>query len=51
MLDPCQKKEFREFYGEKKDVLEKYSFNGAGIKRFLFKFNNSNYEQFKDDEE
>src|SRR3989344_590746 len=48
LLDPSQKHDFREFYGEKKDALEKYSFAGAKIKRFLYKFNNSNYEQFEE---
>ena len=46
LLDPTQGKPFRDFFGEKKDVLETYSFNGFKINRFLFRFNNSNYEQF-----
>ncbi|MFH1255845.1 MAG: transglutaminase-like domain-containing protein [Candidatus Diapherotrites archaeon] len=46
LLDPSQKKPFNEFSGEKKDVLKKYSFRGAKIKRFLYKFNRDSYEQF-----
>lgn len=46
LLDPVQKKPFREFYGQKKDVLEKYSFKGSRIKRFLYRFNRSKYEQY-----
>ncbi len=46
LLDPSQKKPFEEFIGEKKEAIKKYSFNGAKIKRFLYKFNHNNYEQF-----
>ena len=48
ILDPCQEHSFRDFYGEKREVLEKYSFQGSHIKKFLYKFNNSNYEQFSE---
>ena len=46
LLDPAQKKPFMEFSGEKEKVLGQYSFNGAKIRRFLYKFNAQNYEQF-----
>jgi len=46
ILDPSQKHEFSQFSGEKEKALQSYSFNGAKIKRFLYKFNNSAYEQF-----
>jgi len=46
LLDPTQKAEFDKFTGEKKDVIAKYSFEDSKIKRFLYKFNAENYEQF-----
>ena len=46
LLDPAQKKPFMEFSGEKEKVIENYSFNGAKIRHFLYKFNAQNYEQF-----
>ncbi|MBI4043977.1 MAG: hypothetical protein HY393_04195 [Candidatus Diapherotrites archaeon] len=46
LLDPCQTHPFNAFLGDKVKVLEAYSFNGNKIKRFLYKFNRSNYEQF-----
>lgn len=46
LLDPSQKTKFNEFSGNKEDVVAKYSFTKAKIKRFLYKFNHSNYEQF-----
>jgi hypothetical protein len=46
ILDPSQGHSFEEFAGKKEDVLRKYSFRKAHIKRFLYKFNHSNYEQF-----
>ncbi|MCR4334995.1 MAG: hypothetical protein NUV57_00470 [archaeon] len=51
LLDPTQKKDFREFYGEKKEVLENYTYNESRIKRFMYKFNHSTYEQFVTEEE
>ncbi len=48
LLDPVQGKPFREFYGEKKEIMNSYSFNGEKIKVFLYKFNRDNYEQFND---
>ncbi|MFH1240694.1 MAG: transglutaminase-like domain-containing protein, partial [Candidatus Diapherotrites archaeon] len=46
LLDPSQESKFDEFSGKKEDVIAKYSFNKAKIRRFLYKFNHSNYEQF-----
>lgn len=46
LLDPAQKKPFRSFIGERKEILEKYSFKNSKIKRFLYRFNQSKYEQF-----
>ncbi|MBS3057570.1 MAG: hypothetical protein J4415_02980 [Candidatus Diapherotrites archaeon] len=46
LLDPAQKRPFMEFSGEKEKVLGQYSFNGAKIRHFLYKFNAQNYEQF-----
>tara|TARA_Y100000310_G_scaffold343550_1_gene451757 strand:+ start:976 stop:1575 length:600 start_codon:yes stop_codon:yes gene_type:complete len=46
LLDPSQKHEFNAFKGPKEEVLQRYVFHGAKIKRFLYKFNHSNYEQF-----
>ncbi|MBI2530380.1 MAG: hypothetical protein HYW05_04520 [Candidatus Diapherotrites archaeon] len=46
LLDAAQKKPFMEFSGEREKVLANYSFNGAKIRRFLYKFNAQNYEQF-----
>ena len=46
LLDPAQKHGFHDFSGTKDFVLLKYSFNGAKIKRFLYKFNHAAYEQF-----
>ena len=48
LLDPTQKSPFRAYFGEKKDVLDRYSLEGAKIKKFLYKFNHLNYEQFQD---
>ena len=46
IFDASQKHGFTDFSGIKEDVLKKYSFKGAKIKRFLYKFNNETYEQF-----
>jgi len=46
ILDPSQTHPFTAFSGTKEEALQKYSFKGAKIKRFLYKFNNANYEQF-----
>lgn len=36
----------RPLAGKKEDVLAGYSFHDSKIKRFLYKFNHTNYEQF-----
>ncbi len=46
LLDPSQKHAFEQFQGKKEEVLQRYSFQEAKIKRFLYKFNHSSYEQF-----
>jgi len=46
LLDVAQKKPFNFFFGNKEEVLEKYSFEGEKIKRFLYKFNSKEYEYF-----
>ncbi|MFH1225248.1 MAG: hypothetical protein V1676_05590 [Candidatus Diapherotrites archaeon] len=46
LLDPSRSHAFSEFSGEKKEVLQKYTFNGQRIRRFLYRFNSTNYEQF-----
>jgi hypothetical protein len=46
LLDPSQSHDFNDFIGEREEVLQKYSFGEAKIKRLLYKFNHSTYEQF-----
>jgi len=46
LLDASQKHGFYDFFGKKEEALQKYVFNGAKIKRFLYKFNHDIYEQF-----
>ncbi len=46
ILDPSQQHGFHDFSGTKEEALQKYSFKKAKIKRFLYKFNHSTYEQF-----
>ena len=46
ILDPSQKHGLHDFSGTKEESLKKYSFKGAKIKRFLYKFNRTAYEQF-----
>lgn len=46
LLDPSQNHEFEQFIGAKIDVMKNYSFKGAKIKKFLYKFNNKDYDQF-----
>ena len=46
LLDPTLKEDFSKFYGIKEQVLKSYHYNGAPIKRFLYKFNHKIYEQF-----
>ncbi len=46
LLDPSQQAPFGEYMGQKAEVIEKYSFRGSPIKKFLYRFNSSNYEMF-----
>ncbi|MCX6798478.1 MAG: hypothetical protein NTW59_00040 [Candidatus Diapherotrites archaeon] len=46
ILDPSQQHGFSEYSGVKEDAIQKYCFKKAKIKRFLYKFNHSTYEQF-----
>ncbi|VVC00489.1 Uncharacterised protein [uncultured archaeon] len=46
LLDPSQGKGFSQCRGRKHEVMESYSFCGSGIRRFMYKFNASKYEQF-----
>ncbi len=46
ILDPSQQHGFRQFSGTKEEALQQYSFKKAKIKRFLYKFNHTVYEQF-----
>ncbi len=46
LLDPSQGKPFLHYHGLKSEVMQNYSFNGFAIRRFLYRFNNANYEQF-----
>ena len=46
ILDPSQKHGFSKFFGNRDKVLMDYSFKGAKIRQFLYKFNHSTYEQF-----
>ena len=46
ILDASQKHSINDFSGDKAGVLSKYLFRGSKIKRFLYKFNKNNYEQF-----
>jgi len=50
ILDPAQKHSFNDFSGTKEEAIAKYSFKGAKIKQFLYKFNHSVYEQFVEQE-
>lgn len=46
LWDPSQQHPFNAFSGFKENVLARYEFNRSKIKRFLYKFNRTNYEQF-----
>ena len=46
LLDSTQQHPFDFFSGAKEEVLARYSFNNAKIRRFLYKFNRDSYEQF-----
>ncbi len=51
LFDPSQKTSFEEFSGKREEVLEKYSFKNSKIKRFLYRFNALEYEQFSEPEQ
>lgn len=46
LLDPAQKHKFEEYFGNKAEILAKYSFKKQKIRRFLYRFNAQKYEQF-----
>lgn len=46
ILDASQSHSLGQFSGQKEEAIKKYSFKKARIKRFLYKFNSKNYEQF-----
>ena len=46
ILDTPQKYDFDKYFGEKTNILSKYTFNESKIKRFLYRFNSDKYEQF-----
>lgn len=46
LWDPSQPHDFNAFSGFKENALARFDFNGAKIRRFLYKFNRFNYEQF-----
>ena len=46
ILDVPQKHDFDKYFGDKTNVLIKYTYNGNKIKRFLYRFNSQKYEQF-----
>lgn len=46
ILDPSQKHHVEKFAGKKETALAEFEFKNAKIKRFLYKFNAENYEQF-----
>ncbi len=49
LFDSSQKKSFNEFSGKKEEILENYSFRDSKIKRFLYRFNALEYEQFPEE--
>ena len=46
LLDPLQGKPFAAFSGDKKAVIENYTFEGKKIKRPAYRFNDQEYEHF-----
>lgn len=46
LLDPVLHHSFFEFSGNRQEALAKYSYNNSRLKRFLYKFNHADYEQF-----
>lgn len=51
ILDPCQQAEFGQYCGQKQDVLAMYAYKESKIKKFLYRFNNSKYEQYTEKNE
>jgi hypothetical protein len=46
LLDPSVNHGFFKYYGDKSFVFKKYRFEGKKLKRALYRFNASTYEQF-----
>ncbi len=46
LLDPTQDKPFDEYKGQKIEVIKNYEYQKQKIKRFLYRFNSTKYEQF-----
>jgi len=46
LLDPTQENEFEKYKGSKIEVIKNYEYQKQKIKRFLYRFNSSKYEQF-----
>lgn len=46
LLDPTQKENFEKYKGSKIEVIKNYEYQKQKIKRFLYRFNSSKYEQF-----
>lgn len=46
ILDPSQKFAFGKFSGTKEKALKEYNFENHKIKKFIYKFNSKEYEQF-----
>jgi len=49
-LDPTQEHAFEQFSGKTEEVLKKYSYAGAKVKRLLYKFNKHEYKSFIEEE-
>jgi hypothetical protein len=46
ILDPAQGHVFDKYFGDKATILKEYTYKNEKIKRFLYRFNSSKYEQF-----
>ncbi len=46
LLDPTQEDSFEKYKGQKIEVIKNYEYQKQKIKRFLYRFNWSKYEQF-----
>lgn len=46
LLDPTQEMEFEKYRGTKIEVIKNYEYQKQKIKRFLYRFNSTKYEQF-----